>query len=65
MNDFINKLLSQSHEGDLRIIDLSNENEYIIIKNIETPEELHFFYINILQSGKDIEGKFEESSVNN
>ena len=44
---------------------LSNENEYIIIKNIETPEELHFFYINILQSGKDIEGKFEESSVNN
>jgi hypothetical protein len=45
---------------------LSNENEYVIIKNIDTPEELHFLYINILQNGKDIEGKFEESSsINN
>lgn len=28
-------------------------------KNIENPEELHFFYIKILQNGKDISKKFE------
>ena len=45
---------------------LSNENDVIIIKNIDTPEELHFLYINILQNGKNIEGKFEvSSSINN
>ena len=41
---------------------LSNENEINTIKNIDTPEELHFFYINILQNGKEVEGKFEVSS---
>ena len=29
------------------------------IKEINTPEELHFFYVNILQKGKEVEVKFE------
>ena len=29
------------------------------INNIDTPEELHFFYVNILQSGKIVENKFD------
>ena len=31
--------------------------------NIDSPEELHFFYINILQNGKVLEGKFELSYI--
>ena len=27
--------------------------------NINTPEELHFFYVNVLQNGKELEGRFE------
>ena len=45
---------------------VSNENEINNIKNIDTTEELHFFYINILQNGREVEGKFEVSpSINN
>ena len=45
---------------------LSNDNEIYNIKNIDTPEELHFFYVNILLNGKEVEGKFEvSSSINN
>lgn len=33
--------------------------------NINTPEELHFLYINIIQNGKEIEEKFEISTSNN
>ena len=64
-------IISTSHSTLTKIkkslnSNLSNENEVIITKNIETPEELHFFYINILQNGKDIESKFEVStSINN
>ena len=40
-----------------------NKNEYISNFigniNIDTPEELHFFYINIFQKGKEFEKKFE------
>ena len=35
----------------------------IFTKNIENPEELHFFYIRILQNGKDISKKFEIDNV--
>ena len=37
----------------------------VMNKNIDTPEELHFFYINVLQNGKELEGKFEvTNSIN-
>ncbi len=53
----INKKITKSINSNI-----SNENEINTIKNIETPEELHFFYINILQNGKEVEGRFEVSS---
>ena len=57
----INKKITKSINSNI-----SNENEINNIKNIDTPEELHFFYINILQNGKEVEGKFEvSSSINN
>ena len=46
----------------------TNKNKYSIISEnyplkdineINTPEELHFFYVNILQTGKLVENKFE------
>ena len=46
-------------------INLKNNNTYDNIKksinnmNINTPEELHFLYINIIQNGKEMEEKFE------
>ena len=52
-------------------INLKNNNTYENIKNninnmnINTPEELHFLYINIIQNGKEIEEKFEITSLNN
>ena len=43
---------------------LNNKN-FLFNMNIDTPEELHFFYINILQNGKELEGKFElTNSIN-
>ena len=35
----------------------------IFTRNIENPEELHFFYIRILQNGKEISKKFEIENV--
>ena len=35
----------------------------IFNKNIENPEELHFFYIKILQNGNEISKKFEIDSI--
>ena len=59
----INKKISKSINSNSNV---SNENEIHNIKSIDTPEELHFFYINILQNGKEVEGKFEvSSSINN
>ena len=57
----INKKITKSINSNL-----SNDNEIYNIKNIDTPEELHFFYVNILLNGKEVEGKFEvSSSINN
>ena len=52
-------------------INLKNNNTYDNIKksinnmNINTPEELHFLYINIIQNGKEMEEKFEITTLNN
>ena len=40
-----------------------NINNMMNTFNIDSPEELHFFYINILQNGKVLEGKFELSYI--
>ena len=37
----------------------NNENDSINFKNIECPEELHFYFVCIYQNRKDIEKKFE------
>ena len=37
----------------------SNENEFHNTKNVESPEELHFYFINVIQNGKELEGKFD------
>ncbi len=37
----------------------NNENEFINTKNVESPEELHFYFINVIQNGKELEGKFD------
>ena len=34
------------------------------LKDIETPEELHYFYVNILQDGKNLEEMFEKKKKN-
>ena len=36
-----------------------NMNNILFNLNIDSPEELHFFYVNILHSGKELENKFE------
>ena len=57
----IHKIISKSI-----ISNSSNGNEENNFKNIELLEELHFFYINLLQNEKEEEGKFEvSSSLNN
>ena len=35
------------------------EHFRLVIENIDNPEELHFFYIKMLQNGKEISKKFE------
>ena len=43
----------------------NNENEFSNTKNIESPEELHFYFINVIQNGKELEGKFDiTNSIN-
>ena len=46
-------------------INIQNKIHNLIIMNINSPEELHFFYVNMLQNGKVLEGKFEiTNSIN-
>ena len=40
----------------------NNYNELYNIKNVESPEELHFYYINVIQNGKNLEDKFDLSN---
>ena len=60
-----NSINSSKNEGDIKqssnLINNNIENikNNMFNMNIDTPEELHFFYINILQNGKQLEGKFE------
>jgi hypothetical protein len=35
------------------------------IQDIDTPEDLHFFYVSVIQNGKLVEFKFEVESTNN
>ena len=35
------------------------------IQDIDTPEDLHFFYVSVIQNGKLVEFKFEGESTNN
>ena len=56
----INKKITKSINSN----ESNKDNEINNIKSIDTPEELHFFYINILQNGKEVEGKFEVT-INN
>ncbi len=37
----------------------SNEFEFSNAKNVESPEELHFYFIHVIQNGKEIENKFD------
>ena len=57
----LNKVKSQTVKNSLTSNDTNNNRD---INDIDTPEELHFFYVNILQSGKAIAPKFEMSSMN-
>ena len=62
-NDSIKRINNDSLHSNLRLstkensISLKAKRESI--KEINTPEELHFFYVNILQKGKEVEVKFE------
>jgi hypothetical protein len=58
--NIISTFKSNSNKKNIKSINLNLSNDIIIIKKIENPEELHFFYINIIQNGKQIENKFEE-----
>lgn len=62
--NIISTFKSNSNKNNIKSINLNLSNDIIIIKKIENPEELHFFYINIIQNGKQIENKFEESIIN-
>ena len=57
----LNKVKSQTVKNSLTSNDTNNNRD---INDIDTPEELHFFYVNILQSGKAIAPKFEMASMN-
>ena len=62
-NDSTKRINNDSLHSNLRLstkensISLKAKRESI--KEINTPEELHFFYVNILQKGKEVEVKFE------
>ena len=46
---------------------ISNQNEtneFINFKNIESPEELHFYFVYVSQNKKNIEKKFENNYDN-
>ena len=64
----IKKLIINSRNSSLNEGNLYNKNKSENINNmmntlnIDSPEELHFFYINILQNGRELEGKFELSN---
>ena len=61
-NDSTKKINNDSLHSNLRLS--TKENSISLkakrdsIKEINTPEELHF-YVNILQKGKEVEVKFE------
>ena len=60
----INSRNSSLNEGNFYNKNKSeNINNMMNTLNIDSPEELHFFYINILQNGKVLEGKFELSYI--
>ena len=40
----------------------NNDNEFCSIKNVDSPEELHFYFINVIQNGKNLENKFDLSN---
>ena len=62
-NDSTKRINNDSLHSNLRLS--TKENSISLkakrdsIKEINTPEELHFFYVNILQKGKEVEVKFE------
>ena len=37
----------------------SNDFEFFCTKNVESPEELHFYFIHVIQNGKELESKFD------
>ena len=53
----LNKFVSHTAKNSL----CSNTEGFSVkdINDIDTPEELHFFYVNVLQNGKKVERKFE------
>ena len=60
-----NRIIIINIENFFKCLILFKARHIVIKKNIDTPEELHFFYINVLQNGKELEGKFEvTNSIN-
>lgn len=51
---------NKNNKNNKKIINLND----IFNKNIESPEELHFFYVKILQNGSEISKKFDKDSIN-
>ena len=69
INTIINKNTNNNNNNNNNNTNnnIYNQNNIhnLIIMNINSPEELHFFYVNILQNGKVLEGKFEiTNSIN-
>ena len=53
---------SKNRKDNKNFLDTTNLSD-IFNKNIENPEELHFFYIKILQNGNKISKKFEINGI--
>ena len=47
------------HDKDTMGTNLGNNLNKATISEVESPEELHFYYVNILQSGKKLQNKFD------
>ena len=57
--------INNNNNNNNNNINIQNKIHNLIIMNINSPEELHFFYVNMLQNGKVLEGKFEiTNSIN-
>ena len=59
-----NSFNSSKTEGEIKynIINKKNKINNVITMNVNSPEELHFFYINVIQNGKKFAKKFEVSN---